>query len=317
VGEKLDCEHQIGRRIRLRDLHIFLTVSQRGSMAQAAAQLGLSQPAVSGVIAELERTLGVPLFERSTRGVTPTLYARTMLDRSAAAFDELKQGIRTIENLADPTAGELWIGCIETITNLVLPPILETFMQRYPRAVVHVLRLSSPTPEFRDLCERNLDLILGRMAPDSTHDAELTFTPLFDSRLVIAAGAESQLARRRPTDLRELADERWVLTPADCWIHKAAMQAFREQGLKPPQVALLTHSIPLRMRLAASGSYVTVLPDYIRSLDGYDRSIGILPIDLPAAPSPFGIIALKNRKLNPVVQRFIAHLQDYAAVQAN
>src|SRR5215471_8175456 len=131
-------------------------------MAQAAAQLGVSQPAVSGVIADLERTLGVPLFERSTRGVTPTLYARTMLDRSAAAFDELKQGIRTIENLADPTAGELWIGCIETITNLVLPPILETFMQRYPRAVVHVLRLSSPTPEFRDLCERNLDLILGR-----------------------------------------------------------------------------------------------------------------------------------------------------------
>src|ERR1700753_1186842 len=106
MGEKLDCEHQIGRRIRLRDLHIFLTVSQRGSMAQAAAQLGLSQPAVSAVIAELERTLGVPLFERSSRGVKPTMYAHAMLDRSAAAFDELKQGIRTLENLADPSAGE-------------------------------------------------------------------------------------------------------------------------------------------------------------------------------------------------------------------
>jgi hypothetical protein len=62
VGEKLDCENWIGRRIRLRDLLVFLTVSQRGSMAQAAAQLGVSQPAVSGVIAELEQTLGVPLF---------------------------------------------------------------------------------------------------------------------------------------------------------------------------------------------------------------------------------------------------------------
>src|SRR6516164_10205768 len=104
---KLDYEHEIGRRIRLRDLHIFLTVTQRGSMAQAAAQLGVSQPAVSGVIADLERTLGVPLFERSTRGVKPTVYARAMMDRSVAAFDELKQGIRTIESLADPTAGEL------------------------------------------------------------------------------------------------------------------------------------------------------------------------------------------------------------------
>ena len=107
MGEKLDCEHQIGRRIRLRDLHIFLTVSQRGSMAQAAAQLGVSQPAVSGVIADLERTLGVPLFERSTRGVKPTIFARAMMDRSVAAFDEIKQGIRTIESLADPEAGEL------------------------------------------------------------------------------------------------------------------------------------------------------------------------------------------------------------------
>src|SRR5262249_30678743 len=133
VGDKLDCEHEIGRRIRLRDLHIFLTVSQRGSMAQAAAQLGVSQPAVSGVIAELERALGVPLFERSTRGVKPTMFARAMLDRSVAAFDELKQGIRTLENLADPTAGELWIGCIESVSALVLPPIVQKFMREYSR----------------------------------------------------------------------------------------------------------------------------------------------------------------------------------------
>src|SRR4029077_9361858 len=133
-------------------------------MAQAAAQLAVSQPAVSAVIADLERTLGVPLFERSTRGVKPTMYARTMLDRSVAAFDELKQGIRTLENLADPTAGELWIGCIESVTGLGLPPILQQFMQRYPRVVVHVARLSSSTPEIRALCERNLDLVLGPMA---------------------------------------------------------------------------------------------------------------------------------------------------------
>src|SRR3974390_2763068 len=109
-------------------------------MAQAAAQLGVSHPAVSGVIAELERTLGVPLFERSTRGVTPTMYARAMMDRSVAAFDELKQGIRTIEPPADPAAGDLWLGCIEAVTALILPPILEQFMQRYPRVVVHVSR---------------------------------------------------------------------------------------------------------------------------------------------------------------------------------
>src|SRR3954447_5960465 len=146
--QRIDWEHQIGRRIRLRDLQIFLAVTQHGSMAQAAADLGVSQPAVSGVIAELERTLGVPLFDRSTRGVKPTKYARAMMDRSVAAFDELKQGIRTLETLADPAAGELWIGCLESASASMLPPILHRFMQRYPRVIVHLARLSSPALEF-------------------------------------------------------------------------------------------------------------------------------------------------------------------------
>jgi DNA-binding transcriptional LysR family regulator len=314
VGEKLDREDQIRRHIRLRDLHIFLTVSQRGSMAQAAAQLGLSQPAVSGVIADLERTLGVPLFERSTRGVKPTPYARAMLDRSVAAFDELKQGIRTLESLADPAAGELWIGCIESISSLILPPILQAFMQRYPRVLVRVQRLSSPTADFRDLCDRNLDLVLGRITAESEKDSELTSEALFDYRVVVAAGAHSRWALRRKIELEDLADEPWVLTPPDCRMNPAVMEAFRRRGLKPPNVALMTHSIVLRMSLAASGPYVTVFPDTITSLRGFRGEIRILPIDLPASPTPLSIITLKNRKLNPVAERFIEHLRTYATV---
>src|SRR6267142_6981064 len=207
MGEKIDWEHQLGRRIKLRDLQIFLAVSERGSMAQAAAHLGVTQPAVSGVIAQLERTLGVPLFERSSRDVKPTMYARAMMDCSVAAFDDLKQGIRTLENLADPAAGELWMGCIESVVASMLTPILQQFMQRYPRVVIHVLRLSSPTPEFRDLCERNLDLVLARVVRHPSNDNdELSVEPLFNERLVVVAGAHSRWARRRKIDLGDLVN---------------------------------------------------------------------------------------------------------------
>src|SRR5262245_16725621 len=212
-------------------------------MAQAAAQLGLSQPAVSGVIADLERTLGVPLFARRPRGVKPTMYARAMLDRSAAVFDELKQGIRTIENLADPTAGELWIGCIESVSALVLPPIVQKFMRQYPRAVIHVLRLTSSTPSFRDLSERNLDIALGRMMRDPAKEAELLYEPFSDDRLVVAAGAHSPWARRRKIDLADLAEEAWVLSAPECWTHTALREAFGDRGLNMPRVALMSQSI--------------------------------------------------------------------------
>jgi len=86
----IDADSQIGRRLKLRDLHLFFTVIQRGSMAKAAAHLGISQPAVSEVIADLEHTLGVRLFDRNPQGVEPTRYGQALLKRGLAAFDELK-----------------------------------------------------------------------------------------------------------------------------------------------------------------------------------------------------------------------------------
>src|SRR5258708_39162612 len=87
---KIDWESQIGRRLRLRDLHVFHTVVQHHSMAKAAVVLGVSQPAVSEVIADLEHALGVRLLDRSPHGIEPTQYGNALLKRGIAVFDELK-----------------------------------------------------------------------------------------------------------------------------------------------------------------------------------------------------------------------------------
>src|SRR5437867_601280 len=101
----------VDRRLRFRDLQVLCAVADWGSMAKAAAQLGITQPAVSEIIADLERLFTVRLFDRSTRGVEPTIYGRALLKRALAASDEMQQGIRDIEFLSDPTAGELNMGC--------------------------------------------------------------------------------------------------------------------------------------------------------------------------------------------------------------
>ena len=111
MPRKVDWDSQLGRRLKLRDLHVFFTVAARGSMAKAAAQLGVTAPSVSEVIAGLEYALGVKLFDRTHQGVEPTLYGKAMLKRGLVAFDELKQGIRDIEFLADPTVGKLRLMC--------------------------------------------------------------------------------------------------------------------------------------------------------------------------------------------------------------
>src|SRR5258708_16271665 len=128
----IDWESRIGRRLGVRDLHVFFTVVQRGSMAKAAQQLNVTQPAVSKAIGDLEHTLGVRLLDRRPQGVEPTMYGRALLKRGNVVFDELKQTIRDIEFLADPTVGEVRFGCHEGVAAALLPPIMERCSPQYP-----------------------------------------------------------------------------------------------------------------------------------------------------------------------------------------
>jgi DNA-binding transcriptional LysR family regulator len=144
-----DWEKRIGRRLRLRDLHVLSTVVQWGSMSKAAADLGLSQPSVSEAIANLEATLRVRLLDRSSRGVEPTIYARALLKRGRVAFDELQQGIRDIEFLLDPTCGEVAIGGPESMMAGLVPAIIDRLSRRCPQVVIRAVHAESGTLEFR------------------------------------------------------------------------------------------------------------------------------------------------------------------------
>ena len=111
MAQRIDWDSQLGRRLRLRDLHVLMSVAKLGSMAKAASQLGVSQPAVSEVIADLENALGVRLLDRTPQGAQPTPYGTALLRRAVTAFDELRQGIREIEFLTDASLGEVRSGC--------------------------------------------------------------------------------------------------------------------------------------------------------------------------------------------------------------
>jgi len=314
MPRKIDWENQIGRRLRLRDLHAFFTAVQRGSMSKAAQQLGVSQPAVSEAIADLEHALGVRLLDRRPQGVEPTMYGGALLRRSAAVFDELKQSIRDIEFLADPTAGELKIGCPEAIA-AILPPILESFSRQYPRVVLHVDPVNTATLELPGLRERKFDLVVALLlltprVDDGLGD-DLNVEVLFDDHLVVAAGMRSPWAHRRKIDLAELVNEPWILATPDTGPYRIVSEAFRARGLGAPRISLMTLSVHLRTNMLASGHFITTFPNSVARLHADRFSLKVLPVDLPARPWPVAIVTLKNRTLSPGVERFIAHIRDF------
>ena len=310
---KIDWDVQIGRRLKMRDLHVFLIVVQCGSMAKAAVQLGVSQPAVSEIMTGLEHAVGVRLLDRSARGVEPTIYGRAMLDRIRAAFDELKEGIRTIEHLADPAVGEVRIGCSESLMSAILAPVIPRFSRQYPRVQLYVKDVSTPTLGLPELRERHLDVILARPLPlHAGEDEDLNVEVLFHDEMVVAAGKQSPWARRRAIKFLELVNEPWILTPPDTWNYTTVAEAFRTYGLEMPKVCLTTFSVHLRNDLLAAGPFITAYPRSFMTVNGDRFSLKVLPVDLPVRPWPIEIMTLKNRTLNPVVLCFIDHLRAFA-----
>jgi DNA-binding transcriptional LysR family regulator len=307
--KRIDWESHIGRRLRLRDLHVFLTVVQCGSMAKAAAELGVSQPTVSEVIADLEHTYGVRLFDRSPQGVATTIYGDALLKRSIAAFDELKQSSKDIEFLADPTTGEVRIGCVQSLSVTILPQIMLRFSQQYPRVVAHVDDLMAPATDLPGLHDRKYDCILLRLVTPLSDapladDVKVDF--LFNDKLVIAAGLNSRWARRRKIDLAELIDEPWILPSSDTWNYVCLAEAFRARGLDMPKANLVSFSLSFRTHLMAAGPYLSVFAGSVMRLNAHRFQITVLPIELPVRPWPVVIATLKHRTLSPVVERFIA-----------
>jgi DNA-binding transcriptional LysR family regulator len=304
---KIDWESQIGKRLKLRDLHVFCTTVRCGSMAKAAQQLGVSQPAVSEVVADLEHALGVRLLDRHSQGVEPTLYGAALLKRSVAAFDELKQSIRDIEFLTDPTVGELRVGCPESLSSGILPQVILRFLQSYPNVVLHVDQVVTPALEVRELLERRLDLVLARTRPLGTDTLgdELNIETVCYDQLVVAAATGSPWARRRKIDIAELVGEPWILQGQGTWVYQVLAEAFRSRNLSMPHVSLVTFSMNLRADLLADGPFLTVFPESVLRFHAERFSLKVLPISLPQQPWPVLIMTLKNRTLSPVVERFI------------
>src|SRR6478672_13306418 len=110
MGAVMQLSDRIGNRMKLQDLHVLMTVIQAGSMGNAAQILNTTQPNVSRTIGELEQALGVRLLDRQRQGIEPTEYGRALLDCGVAVFDDLRQGVKKVELLADPKAGEVRIG---------------------------------------------------------------------------------------------------------------------------------------------------------------------------------------------------------------
>ena len=300
----MDWVERMGRRVKLRDLHVLLAVAESGSMAKAADRLSVSHPVVSKTISDLEDTLGVRLFDRRAQGVEPTSYGHVLLRRGLSVFDELRQGLKELEFIANPSAGEVRVGGAEITMAGLLPDIAKTFAGRYPGVNLHVALANTGILQFKELRERSLDLVIGRL-PAHVGEDDLDAEVMFDEPFLVVAGAGSAWAGKRRLALADLAHEPWVLPAYDSAPGQLILEIFRQEHLTPVRASVTTMSGQLTVTLVASGGFIGVLPYSVARLSARRAGLKVLPVTLPPVRIASGIVTVKGRTLSPLAHRFI------------
>jgi DNA-binding transcriptional LysR family regulator len=295
-------DDRIGRRLRLKDLHTLQSIAEVGSMAKASNRLGLSQPAISKAIADMEHTIGATLLDRSSRGVELTECGRLLVERTQVVFDEIRQGIIDIVQRSDPAQGIVRIGTTEPVT-AVVSEIIGHLVRQYPGIRYHIVVGDRDALEHA-LRERTLDVALTRWAP-SPVAADLAAEVLFRSSLVVMAERKHPLLRTgRKLRLADLMQEQWTLSPPDSFLGRTGVDLFRRHRLPLPSTVVTTISIYMRLNLLASGRFITLLPMQILRHRSSSAWIRALNVDLGDTSAPIASITLKGRRAGGAVRLF-------------
>ncbi|MCW8086214.1 LysR family transcriptional regulator [Sabulicella glaciei] len=297
----MQADEGVARRLRIRDLHTLRVVAELGSMAQAAERLALSQSAISKAIAGMERTLGVPLLDRSSRGVVATGYGRILLARSTAMLDELRQGMEELRFLADPTQGEVRVGATEPMT-AVVSAVIDHLSRRHARLHFRV-EVAHTTELLQRLRDRDLDLAITRVA-DARAEPDLQAEILFDDALTVVADRSNPLIHRQGATLAELLKEPWALPPYDSFLGRFILKAFQDRGLEPPLATVSTRSVQMWVAMLRTGRFLGIGPSAMLRFPVHYPSLAAVPVELPETRRPIALVTLGDRSLTPASRLF-------------
>jgi DNA-binding transcriptional LysR family regulator len=306
-----DSDRFVRGRLKMRHLVLLVELGRRGSIVHAAEAAHLTQPAASKLLAEVEQSLGVQLFERLPRGVAPTLYGKVMIRRAGAALAEMDAGFQEVMELQSGLSGRVSVGSVLTPAASLLPEAITRMKQTQPRVQVSVV-VDTSKPLVQKLRTGELDLVIGRVL--DTDEAEaLQFEPLTDEPHRLIARKGHPLGGRTDLTLADVASQPWILPPRGSILRDRLTALLLSQGVEFPTRTVDTLALPVVTHLLAGSDMVVALPEeLVRSfLDA--GTLMVLPFELGLSMDVYGIVTRRGHRLSPGAEAMLGTLRVLAA----
>jgi DNA-binding transcriptional LysR family regulator len=288
----------------LHDLHAFVAVAERASFRQAAADLFLSQSALSRRIEKLEEGLGVKLFERTTRRVQLTNVGQSFLVNVRTALDGLEDAVLGVADLAAHRTGTVTLACVPSAVQHFLPEVLKQFSERFPR-----IRIRIHDESAQDV----LNLVLAGEADfginfSGAEDPEIIFEPVFVERYLLAMRRDHRLARRKTVRWKDTVGERYI-SAAKSSGNRSVIDAALAGIQKHPLIFCEVNHVSGVLALVEAGMGVAAVPG-LSVPAGREAAIVGVPLVEPGIQRTLGLISKRNHSMAPAARTLFGMLSE-------
>jgi DNA-binding transcriptional LysR family regulator len=295
----------------LKHLRVLRAVSDAGSFSAAADALDYTQPAVSKMVAALERELGTTLIDRGTRPLRLTDAGAALADRAGAALEQLAAAQVEVEAVGRLDRGTLSVATFSSAGSALVVSALTRFREDHPAVAVTIAEKSMPSAALRALRECEYDMVVTFDYPGAGVEIGdgLEIHPLLDDRMDLVVPTTHRLADRKCVGFADLAEERWLLPDfgPDSPSFKLIDRGCRAAGFEP-DVAFRINDCQMTQAMVAAGEGVAVLPRLM--LRPSHPGVSIKPLGAQAPIRRIVAVRLPTRYLSPSVERFLELLRD-------
>jgi DNA-binding transcriptional LysR family regulator len=287
----------IRANIKPRHLQMLVSLDDLRNVGKVAASLNITQPAVSKALAELERGIGLRLFERTALGVHPTAYGECMIRHARSVLGNLARARDELRDLQQGSSGKVAVGALPAAAPSFLPRAVALFKQRAPGTTIFIREGTMDTllPELRG---GKLDLIVGTL-PHSGAGRDLDEKLLFEERTTLVAGRTHALTRRRKLAWTDLVDHPWVLPPVGSLLRDPLEQAFERHGVPMPINAIESLSVHVIVMVLQLTDALACLSSEVARHYQELGQITILPLELPRLVRSVGVTWSRARPPSP------------------
>lgn len=299
----------LARRLKPSHLRLVLKIAETGQLRIAAAVQGISQPAASRILIEIEAETGTPLFTRHAKGMEPTPAGAAFIKHARAITTELDSLDAEMANMKAGLAGEVRVGSVTGPAVRCLVPAIRQIKESTP-GVEPTIEVGPSTELVRGLEEGRFDFVLARLPPG--HDSrQFRLMPARGEVVSLLVSRSHPLAARRAIPLAELSCYEWVIQERRSPIRQAVEQVFHAGGVPVPGNVTNTSSLLVMLAiLDSSDAIATVSEEVAGLLTRPTLGLGLMPLDLAEtiSVSPYFIIRNRAHQLSRAAERVLGQV---------